>query len=275
MRINHRGAARWQAFDPPGQLGESPLLPGSKLAQGKLIASSLRNLAPAFVEHCHLRSVWLVSAASMISPGAQRARRFQFERDTFAFAHELVWQYRFDAATGQMTTVPHQSAPHLLPSLLCDGAIRPAVLPSCALRPRPPGAGCRHLSPADPHHRFPQPAPRQRGPGPGSGPRLRGTACVQPGLGTAAQSRMRQSLGNPISCAAIGAWCSRSGADTSNGPRSGWSDPSWRAAHPLCISSAFPVSPSITASCSLRPPPRMVCSAFKPMIPTSPPIPSN
>jgi hypothetical protein len=40
----------------------------------------------------------------MISPGAQRARRFQFERDTFAFAHELVWQYRFDVATRQMTT---------------------------------------------------------------------------------------------------------------------------------------------------------------------------
>jgi hypothetical protein len=26
----------------------------------------------------------------MISPGAQRARLFQFERDTFAFANELV-----------------------------------------------------------------------------------------------------------------------------------------------------------------------------------------
>jgi hypothetical protein len=30
-------------------------------------------------------------------------RRFQFERDTFAFAHELVWKYHFDAATGAMT----------------------------------------------------------------------------------------------------------------------------------------------------------------------------
>jgi hypothetical protein len=31
-------------------------------------------------------------------------RNFQFERDTFAFAHELVWQYRFDPVTGAMTT---------------------------------------------------------------------------------------------------------------------------------------------------------------------------
>jgi len=31
-------------------------------------------------------------------------RRFQFERDTFAFAHELVWKYRFDPVTGAMTT---------------------------------------------------------------------------------------------------------------------------------------------------------------------------
>jgi hypothetical protein len=40
----------------------------------------------------------------MISAGAQGARPFLFERDTFAFAHELVWQYRYDATTGQMTT---------------------------------------------------------------------------------------------------------------------------------------------------------------------------
>jgi hypothetical protein len=32
------------------------------------------------------------------------ARRFQFERDTFAFRHELVWNYRFDPVTGAMTT---------------------------------------------------------------------------------------------------------------------------------------------------------------------------
>jgi hypothetical protein len=32
------------------------------------------------------------------------ARTFRFERDTFAFAHELVWKYHFDPVTGTMTT---------------------------------------------------------------------------------------------------------------------------------------------------------------------------
>ncbi|MBU6410823.1 MAG: hypothetical protein KGJ60_00840 [Verrucomicrobiota bacterium] len=37
-------------------------------------------------------------------------RPFQFERDTFAFPHELVWQYRFDPVTGAMTTF-HSNPP--------------------------------------------------------------------------------------------------------------------------------------------------------------------
>jgi hypothetical protein len=40
----------------------------------------------------------------MIATGENSARRFQFERDTFAFHHELVWKYRFDPDTGAMTT---------------------------------------------------------------------------------------------------------------------------------------------------------------------------
>ena len=40
-----------------------------------------------------------------MSPTAESpGRRFQFERDTFAFPHELVWKYRFDPVTGAMTT---------------------------------------------------------------------------------------------------------------------------------------------------------------------------
>lgn len=31
------------------------------------------------------------------------ARRFEFARDSFAFANELLWEYRFDAATGKTT----------------------------------------------------------------------------------------------------------------------------------------------------------------------------
>jgi len=30
-------------------------------------------------------------------------RRFQFERDSFAFANELLWEYRFDSKTGKTT----------------------------------------------------------------------------------------------------------------------------------------------------------------------------
>jgi hypothetical protein len=40
----------------------------------------------------------------MIAGAESTARRFDFGRDTFAFRHELVWEYQFDAATGAMTT---------------------------------------------------------------------------------------------------------------------------------------------------------------------------
>jgi hypothetical protein len=39
------------------------------------------------------------------------ARPFRFERDTFAFANELVWQYRFDPATGAMKVSPCDPPP--------------------------------------------------------------------------------------------------------------------------------------------------------------------
>lgn len=32
-----------------------------------------------------------------------RPRRFEFERDSFAFANELLWEYRFDPSTGKTT----------------------------------------------------------------------------------------------------------------------------------------------------------------------------
>ncbi len=38
-------------------------------------------------------------------------RQFKFERDTFAFAHELVWKYRFDPVTGAMTTYKTEPPP--------------------------------------------------------------------------------------------------------------------------------------------------------------------
>lgn len=42
---------------------------------------------------------------------SQRLRSFQFEHDTFAFANELIWQYRPNPATGAMTTFRTQPPP--------------------------------------------------------------------------------------------------------------------------------------------------------------------
>ena len=47
----------------------------------------------------------------MTAPTGSCARSFQFERDTFIFANELVWQYRFDPATGAMSVSPCDPPP--------------------------------------------------------------------------------------------------------------------------------------------------------------------
>jgi len=47
----------------------------------------------------------------MILPAQPPARRFEFHRDTFAFANELVWQYRFDSKTGATTTFRTEPPP--------------------------------------------------------------------------------------------------------------------------------------------------------------------
>ncbi|MFZ0829083.1 MAG: hypothetical protein WAO02_16845 [Verrucomicrobiia bacterium] len=39
--------------------------------------------------------------STKIDPGEAVGRRFEFARDTFAFANELVWTYQFDPATGK------------------------------------------------------------------------------------------------------------------------------------------------------------------------------
>jgi hypothetical protein len=45
----------------------------------------------------------------MTAPEKTAARRFCFERDSFAFHHELVWKYHFNPVTGAMTT--HKADP--------------------------------------------------------------------------------------------------------------------------------------------------------------------
>jgi len=41
--------------------------------------------------------------AARINSSAGGVRRFEFARDSFAFANELLWEYQFDAATGKTT----------------------------------------------------------------------------------------------------------------------------------------------------------------------------
>ena len=47
----------------------------------------------------------------MTAPVENSARRFRFDRDTFAFAHELVWKYHFDLVTGAMTAYKSDPPP--------------------------------------------------------------------------------------------------------------------------------------------------------------------
>ena len=49
------------------------------------------------------------SAACAPVPGVPR--RFEFQRDSFAFANELVWEYRFDAASGKTTFTRREPKP--------------------------------------------------------------------------------------------------------------------------------------------------------------------
>ena len=53
----------------------------------------------------------MVRPGTTVPPPAGRPRSFQFERDTFAFANELIWQYRFDPNTGAMTVSPNDPPP--------------------------------------------------------------------------------------------------------------------------------------------------------------------
>ena len=103
-RKNHRRWGRSLAFHPPRQFGKSPTLAGSTIAHGAFPASVPGDLPPAFIKHLQLRIAGLGSRASMFSSSALGIGRFEFERDTFAFANELIWEYRFDRLSGAMAT---------------------------------------------------------------------------------------------------------------------------------------------------------------------------
>lgn len=54
---------------------------------------------------------WLIGAGCAHRPGDHAGRRFEFERDTFAFANQTHWIYREDPATGRMEHVGREPRP--------------------------------------------------------------------------------------------------------------------------------------------------------------------
>lgn len=51
------------------------------------------------------------SPPSSVPAGIEGRHRFAFDRDTLAFANELVWEYRFDSATGERRIGPSPRRP--------------------------------------------------------------------------------------------------------------------------------------------------------------------
>ena len=69
---------------------------------------SSRGRPAAFV--LALATSWLVSACSSPAGAGLAPRRFDFSRDSFAYANELYWQYDFDGDSG-ITTVHARTEP--------------------------------------------------------------------------------------------------------------------------------------------------------------------
>jgi hypothetical protein len=71
--------------------------------QNDFVRAVVQNSPPAFIEGCLCPAesqCWF----SMISATASPMPRFEFDRDTFAFANELVWEYRLDPAAQKMVS---------------------------------------------------------------------------------------------------------------------------------------------------------------------------
>src|SRR5208283_3050391 len=103
------GTANSLGFTRSEQFRKSPATSRCSVAQRKFVALFSNNFPPPFVKHCQFVNARLTSSASelmmsaKINQGEAGGRRFEFARDTFAFANELVWEYQLDAATGKRT----------------------------------------------------------------------------------------------------------------------------------------------------------------------------
>ena len=70
------------------------------------MTETTKNLEPTGGIHAPSANGHDSGPKSALSP-----RRFEFARDTFAFANELHWEYRFNTATGRTTFARHEPKP--------------------------------------------------------------------------------------------------------------------------------------------------------------------
>ena len=138
------GRANFLFFAGDEQFHKRPAPAGGKIAQGKLIPSFHRNFPPPFVKHCQFGNPPLTSDASELmilaktNLGETGARRFEFTRDSFAFANELVWEYLvFRRDWGQEDFLGRVIQTRLCPSMFCPRARGAAVFLSRKICRRP------------------------------------------------------------------------------------------------------------------------------------------
>ncbi len=90
------------------ELAEGPPFAEGKIVERPIVPALGGNLAPAFVKHCQFMATTL-NFRQFICMAPKTPRRFDFSRDTFAFANELLWEYRFDA--GKMSFCRREPRP--------------------------------------------------------------------------------------------------------------------------------------------------------------------
>jgi 3-hydroxyacyl-[acyl-carrier-protein] dehydratase len=132
--------------------------------------------------------------------------RFQFERDTFAFAHELVWKYQFDPVTGAMTTLQGRSRrPRIITVASCMVRATRLFFDHARFAPELPPADAEAYRKLIREDHLPQSAPGLRGIRTGRHSRLRRLAFRSARRTRRCSRRNAARRGNLIFCAAIGA----------------------------------------------------------------------
>src|SRR5258706_14341362 len=106
------GRRPFPGFARGEQFRKCPAPPRRGVVQREFVAPFPGYFPPPFVKHCQFGNAALTSSASelMIPTKANSsetgARHFEFARDSFSFANELVWEYQVDVATGKRVFGP-------------------------------------------------------------------------------------------------------------------------------------------------------------------------